>query len=258
MISPAELRSIARARIKDAEALLAAGRYDGSVYLCGYSVESGLKARICRTLKWTEGFPSTNKEFENYKSFRTHNLDVLLHLSGAEKKIKEPNPMAEWSIVLAWDPDARYRPIGTATADDATDMIKFGEGNLGSTMIKIEKLQKLMKQVEARKGPFTLFGVFMREESPGLWDLVLSAPWLEAGRLKALGEFTEEMSKALGQDEVMSFSRIVTLNHDDPLLHEILNEVGSIKKPLEKQGHDLFGLPVEHAVILRGRMPKAA
>lgn len=125
-------------------------------------------------------------------------------------------------------------------------------------MIKIEKLQKLMKQVEARKGPFTLFGVFMREDSPGLWDLVVSAPWLEAGRLKALGEFTEEMSKALGQDDVMSFSRIVTLNHDDILLHEILSEVGSIRKPLSKQGHSLFGLPVEHAVILRARMPKAA
>jgi hypothetical protein len=125
-------------------------------------------------------------------------------------------------------------------------------------MIKIEKLQKLMKQVEARKGPFTLFGVFMREDSPGLWDLVVSAPWLEAGRLKALGEFTEEMSKALDQDDVMSFSRIVTLNHDDTLLHEILSEVGSIRKPLKKQGPSLFGLPVEHAVILRARMPKAA
>jgi hypothetical protein len=125
-------------------------------------------------------------------------------------------------------------------------------------MIKIEKLQKLMKQIEARKGPFTLFGVFMREESPGLWDLVLSAPWLEAGRLKALEEFVEEMSEALGQDEVMSFSRIVTLNHDDQALQDVLNEIGSPKKPLEMQGHNLFGLPVEHAVILRARLPKAA
>jgi hypothetical protein len=125
-------------------------------------------------------------------------------------------------------------------------------------MIKIEKLQKLMKQVEARKGRFTLFGVFMRENSPGLWDLVVSAPWLESGRLKAFGEFVEEMAEVLGQDEVMSFSRVVTLNHDDRVLHDVLNEVGSSKKPLEMQGRDLFGLPVEHAVILRARMPKAA
>ena len=125
-------------------------------------------------------------------------------------------------------------------------------------MIQTEKLRRFMKQVEARKGRFTLFGVFMREDSPAQWDLVLAAPWLENGKLKALGEFVEQMSKAFGQDEVMSFSRIVTLNHDDPSLHAILSESASLKKPLEKQGHDLFGLPIEHAVILRAAQPKAA
>ena|SRR5712692_1007212 len=123
MILPTELRTIARARLRDAEALLTAGRYDGSVYLCGYSVEIALKARVCRTLKWT-GFPSTNKEFEGYHSFRTHDLDVLLHLSGAEVKMKEPTYLTAWSVVAMWEPGTRYRPIGTATSADATDMIK--------------------------------------------------------------------------------------------------------------------------------------
>jgi hypothetical protein len=125
-------------------------------------------------------------------------------------------------------------------------------------MIKTEKLQKFMKEVEARKGRFTLFGLFLREDSPGLWDLVLAAPWLENGKLKALGEFAQSMSEALGQDEVMSFSRIVTLSRDDPSLHAILSETGSLKRPLEKQGHDLFGLPIEHAVILRAAQRKTA
>ena len=130
MISPAELRSIARARIQDAEALLAAGRYDGSVYLCGYSVELGLKAKICRTLKWT-GFPSTNKEFEGYYSFRTHNLDVLLHLSGAEARIKLKYLVA-WSEVANWEPNARYRIVGTATIADAGEMINSARVILGA------------------------------------------------------------------------------------------------------------------------------
>ena len=125
-------------------------------------------------------------------------------------------------------------------------------------MIKTEKLQEFMKRVEAQKGRFTLFGIFMREDSPAQWDLVLAAPWLENGKLKALGEFVEQMSKTFGQDEVMYFSRIVTLNHDDPALRAILSEIASLRKPLEKQGHDLFGLPIEHAVILRASEPKAA
>src|SRR5712691_5133895 len=68
MISVAELDNIARARIEDAKVLLTAGRYDGATYLCGYAVEVALKARICRTLNWTE-FPSTGSEFQAYRSF---------------------------------------------------------------------------------------------------------------------------------------------------------------------------------------------
>src|SRR5229473_2174665 len=134
----------------------------------------------------------------------------------------------------------------------------FSGDSFEGVMIETEKLQKFMKQMEARKGRFTLFGLFLREDSPGLWDLVLAAPWLENGKLKALGEFVQKMSDAFGQEEVMYFSRIVTLNHDDPSLRAILSEMGSVKKPVEKQGHDLFGLPIEHAVILRAGQPKAA
>jgi HEPN domain-containing protein len=130
MVSRTELRTIARARLRDAEVLLAARRYEGSVYLCGYSVEIGLKARICRALKWP-GFPSTNKEFEGYRSFKTHNLDVLLRLSGAEVKIRGIY-FPEWSVVVTWEPDTRYRPIGTATATDATDMINSAKVILGA------------------------------------------------------------------------------------------------------------------------------
>ena len=125
-------------------------------------------------------------------------------------------------------------------------------------MIPTDELRHFMKRVEARKGRFTLFGVFMREDSPGPQDLVVSAPWLEEGKLKALGEFVKNMSDEFGQDNVMSFSRIVTLNHDNPALQAILNEAAPVEEPLEKQGPSLFGLPVEHALILRAEQPKTA
>lgn len=125
-------------------------------------------------------------------------------------------------------------------------------------MIPTDELIQFMKRVEAWKGRFTLFGVFMREDSPGPRDLVISAPWLEEGKLKALGEFVKNMSDEFGQDNVMSFSRIVTLNHDNPALQAILNEAAPVEEPLEKQGPSLFGLPVEHAVILRAEQPKTA
>ena len=65
-----------------------AGRFDGAIYRCGYVVEIVLKLRICKTLKW-EGFPDSRKESEKYASFKTHDFDTLLYLSGVEEKVKQ-------------------------------------------------------------------------------------------------------------------------------------------------------------------------
>jgi hypothetical protein len=43
MLTKQELRLIAKARLQDAEALFRANRYEGSIYLCGYAIEIGLK-----------------------------------------------------------------------------------------------------------------------------------------------------------------------------------------------------------------------
>lgn len=89
MISVTDLAQIASARLEDAKILLAAGRFDGAVYLCGYGVEIALKARICKTLNWAE-FPDTRGEFRNLESFRTHDLDASLRLSGLEPAMAKP------------------------------------------------------------------------------------------------------------------------------------------------------------------------
>lgn len=125
MINKVELRKLAKARLKDAQILFEAKRYDGAIYMCGYVVEIGLKMRICKTLKWT-GFPQTNNEFNNYRSFKTHSLDVLLTLSGIEEKVKTQH-LVEWSIVNVWNPESRYNPIGHVSPQDAADMLSSAE-----------------------------------------------------------------------------------------------------------------------------------
>lgn len=121
MIPHRDLRTLAEERLTDAEALRTAERFDGAVYLGGYVVELALKARICVTLGW-DGFPETNSEFQAYRSFRTHDLDVLLHLSGKEREVKE-TLFAEWSSVTSWTPEKRYEPAGSATDEDARLLI---------------------------------------------------------------------------------------------------------------------------------------
>ena len=110
VISIDDLQAIAKARLQDASLLFTNLRPDGALYLGGYAVELALKARICKTLNWT-GFPEKRSEFENFSSFKTHKLDVLLALSGQEQRIKSEYLWA-WSAVATWDPEARYRPIG--------------------------------------------------------------------------------------------------------------------------------------------------
>ena len=125
MISVAELDNIARARIEDATALLTAGRFDGATYLCGYGVELALKARICRTLNWTE-FPSTGSEFQAYRSFQTHDLDVLLRLSGQDARIMQ-NHFPLWNAVARWTVESRYNAVGVVQQPGAMAMIQAAE-----------------------------------------------------------------------------------------------------------------------------------
>ena len=81
MISTQDLRAIARARLRDAQVLLRAKRFDGAFYHCGYAVELALKARICRTLKWY-GFPETAQDFKGFQLLRIHDVEILLGFSG--------------------------------------------------------------------------------------------------------------------------------------------------------------------------------
>ena len=92
-------------------------------------VEIALKGRICKVLNW-KGFPQTRSEFQNFQSFRTHDLDVLLSLSGVEDRIRTKY-LIEWSAVANWDPEARYNPVGNTKKADAQLLVEAARRLLG-------------------------------------------------------------------------------------------------------------------------------
>jgi HEPN domain-containing protein len=112
-------------RLRDAQVLLKAKRLDGAFYLSGYAVELALKARICRTLKWRE-FPQSGREFEDFKSLRTHDLEVLRKFSGIEERVTA-KALREWSVVTKWNPEKRYQAIGMLKPLEASEMVKYVE-----------------------------------------------------------------------------------------------------------------------------------
>lgn len=112
----ADLDALAEARLRDAEALFDAVRYDGARYLCGYAVELKLKARICRAHGWPRYPPA-----QLAAPLKTHKLDVLLLLSTLHETILAQHT-AYWSVVVAWDPEQRY-VLAPVTGQDAQTMI---------------------------------------------------------------------------------------------------------------------------------------
>ena len=123
-------------------------------------------------------------------------------------------------------------------------------------MIEIEKLGRVMRELARDKGPFTLFGLFHREGAPhDKWDLVVSAPWLEHGRMKALNEFVEKLSSVVRAPEILSLSRVVRISPDNPGLEAVLRSFPVDDGPVVVRDTTLFGLSIREAFILRAMRP---
>lgn len=116
-------------------------------------------------------------------------------------------------------------------------------------------LRKAMRDIAKRKGEFTLFGLFMRADAPGTWDLVVSAPWLETGKLKATGEFVELLSDSIGEQALTQFSRIQTIPSDNPGLRAVLRAFSVDDGEMRLQNSNLFGMLIEDAIIFRAKRP---
>ena len=56
---------------------------------------------------------------------KTHDLEVLLRLSGIEARVRAKNPK-EWTRVVDWNPEKRYLPA-SVTAQEAAEMIEYLE-----------------------------------------------------------------------------------------------------------------------------------
>jgi hypothetical protein len=143
MISVTDLEQVARARLEDSFVLAGYGRYDGSVYLCGYALEIALKVRICK-LYGRSDFPEDTAEFKthNLKNWQTHDFGKLLniiHSKSVNLNIlslqdiiqNDPKYFIKYSFISSiWEVDYRYKKL---RANDITayDMIEANEILLG-------------------------------------------------------------------------------------------------------------------------------
>jgi HEPN domain-containing protein len=105
MMNRADFQQLAELRLREAQALLAAGLPDGAYYLAGYSVECALKACISKRTQLHD-FP--DKKLVN--DSHTHNLKELLRLAELDSVLDaDPEMRSNLETVQDWSETARYQ-----------------------------------------------------------------------------------------------------------------------------------------------------
>ena len=104
----ADLKQLARERLRDAKALFAAKQWSGAYYLAGYAVECALKACIAKLTK-PEEFPDKALADKCW----THDFEKLLLTAGLRTdRDKDVNADAEleknWETIKDWNESSRY------------------------------------------------------------------------------------------------------------------------------------------------------
>lgn len=120
-------------------------------------------------------------------------------------------------------------------------------------MIDRRRLQQAMEAIVVERGRLTLFALMKRPESRDSWDLVVAAPWIDRGKLKAFSYIAAHLHERLGDQQMLRLSRIAQIPLRSEELSAILEEVRRENKPLplELHGPNLFGLGVTDAVVFR-------
>jgi len=121
----------------------------------------------------------------------------------------------------------------------------------------IQKMVKIEKYLARQKGEFKLFALFLREESPGKWDVLVSAKWIDANKQQALKIITEQLTTKLNKDELISLSRIVVINNDNDAISTINKFMPVKNQVVEIRDKNIFGLEIKQGFLLPSSRTKS-
>lgn len=79
------------------------------------------------------------------------------------------------------------------------------------TLLTARKLRDAEEAVAHECGGFYLFGLFERQQSPGRWDIVASAPWLETDR-DGTKNLIALLRSNMDTDEWVGVSAVIPIN----------------------------------------------
>lgn len=114
----------------------------------------------------------------------------------------------------------------------------------------IDKLAALEHDIASEKGEFSLFALFLREDVENKWDLLASAPWLETNEKAGLEYLVNQIRSRLDTQELLSLSRIVLLENDNPVLEAVRRAIRVRHGRVEVEDSEFFGVSIKHAYLI--------
>lgn len=120
----------------------------------------------------------------------------------------------------------------------------------------LEKLKKVLVELENEHGSILVFALFLREDSPARWDLVVSASWLDSGNVESYKIVATKTQNVLDTEELVQLSRVVILDVEDSVVSFLQNSYnvpnGTIREidncaPFTQK----FNFTIQRAYLLR-------
>lgn len=120
-----------------------------------------------------------------------------------------------------------------------------------------DKFAELESRLAEEKGGFVLFALFMREDAPDRWDLMVAAPWATGDKRSTVDYLVDEIKSRLGDEALTRLARIVVIDPEDPGVQKLTRAIRIEHGGVEVRDSDFFGLPVKHAYIITSRQAPA-
>lgn len=124
---------------------------------------------------------------------------------------------------------------------------------LGAMDQMVGKLKSVEREVSSEKGDFRLFVLLLREDARDRWDLLVSAPWLEANKRDGLEYLVNKLQVGLDAQERLSLSRVVILEEDNPVLAAVQRIAGVSHGRLEMRDIVVNGIEIRQAYVITSK-----
>jgi hypothetical protein len=94
-------------------------------------------------------------------------------------------------------------------------------------MISVPRFTIVKDRLLQSRGDLRLFALVLREGSPNVWDVVVSAPWADKNLDEALRYVSSVMMTTLDSNELLLVSRVIILEDGNPVLTALLDASAS-------------------------------